>query len=543
MATAKKPAATKRTPAKTRATPAADEAFVQAAAAGEAHEAAAASAISEPVQPALGAVIGPSGVDGIPARYADGRQWLLNGVRRQKTAALAALFFSWTGFWIALWGAVIGACLGALVGLGAIAGHSFGHGAFHVTFTGAAGPVTVLTGLALGLFGGFFAVIGLIVYEAPLQWVAGMVMGLVVALGIVIFGAAFERLFLRLRGYRRLTRDEVRRIAPLVKQIAEGMDLDGLPRFAMADQVLPNAWAHMRTIVLTSGLLQTMDDGELRGVIAHELHHWREGHSVGLHLVWSCAWPIAIACNVGLWIAGVQQSEAIPMANRYRRGAILTFAGWFIAWPAWVIIRYALVPLMAKQQRQNEYEADAAAAQLGYSASLSTALEKMGAFESGRTGWETAMAATHPPVALRVEALQPPRPDDPIYQEDELHGPHFWRRVKTSAPIPEEPVEVGLAAPEPVLTESIPAVPPAAEPLPDEEVPSAPVQADVTLPPLVEPPFVEQPDQIPQAPTPIRLTWGQVGRAYLEAARRLLRRPSPRPRHDVGQLPKDYWKW
>ncbi len=33
------------------------------------------------------------------------------------------------------------------------------------------------------------------------------------------------------------------------------------------------------------------------------------------------------------------------------------------------------------------------------------------------------MAATHPPVELRVEALQKARPDDGEYQEDDIEGP------------------------------------------------------------------------------------------------------------------------
>jgi len=52
-----------------------------------------------------------------------------------------------------------------------------------------------------------------------------------------------------------------------------------------------------------------------------------------------------------------------------------------------------------------------------------SALRKMGAFEGGRTGWEQAMTATHPPTELRIEALQAPKPDDAEYQEDELRGP------------------------------------------------------------------------------------------------------------------------
>jgi len=48
---------------------------------------------------------------------------------------------------------------------------------------------------------------------------------------------------------------------------------------------------------------------------------------------------------------------------------------------------------------------------------------KLSAYETGRTGWEQAMEATHPPAELRIEALQEPKPDDPVYQEDELRGP------------------------------------------------------------------------------------------------------------------------
>jgi len=416
MATAREAAPTKRAPKKTEAAtlPAADGAFVDAAAAAGA----------PPVQAALAPVVGPSGVDGIPARYADGKQWLLNGVRRHPKGALVALLFSWTGFWLALWGAVIGAGLGTLIGLGAVGGTSLGQGAFHISAAQAVSPLTVLAGFGVGLIGGFFGVIGLIVYHAPFQWIVGMFFGLISAIILIVVIAAYERLFLRLRGYRRLSRDEVRRVAPLVKDIAEGMDLDGLPRFAMADAVVPNAWAHMRTIVITTGLLQSLDDGEIRAILAHELHHWRSGDSVGLHLVWACAWPMALACNVGMYIAGVRQTnDPVAIANRYRRGALLAFIGWVIAWPAWTIIRFAIVPVISASQRRMEYEADAAAAELGYGAQLSAALRKMSVFESGRTGWENTIAATHPPTELRIEALQPPQPDDAIYQEDELRSP------------------------------------------------------------------------------------------------------------------------
>ena len=123
----------------------------------------------------------------------------------------------------------------------------------------------------------------------------------------------------------------------------------------------------------------------------------------------------------------------MPSAARVR------FIGWFLAWPAWVIIKFIITPSIASEQRHYEYAADNVALQIGLAGPLSRALEKMAAFEGGRTGWEQAIAATHPPTALRLDALQPPKPDDFEYQEEELRGPTmrelgrllmFWRKNK-----------------------------------------------------------------------------------------------------------------
>lgn len=387
----------------------------------EASGASAGADVKPVVHRALAHGVGLSGVDGIPARYADGRQWLEHGIRRHPKGALVALFFAWTGFWLALWGAAIGAVLGVLIALGAISSPSLGHSLLGIAVGQTVTPLAVVSGLVLGVLGGFIVVIGWIIFNQPVQWITGMLAGLIVAVIIMVTVAAYERLGLRLRGYRRLSRDEVRRVAPLVREVAEAMDLDGLPRFAMADLVVPNAWTHMRTIVLTTGLLQSLDDGELRAVLAHELRHWRTGDSVGLTLVWCCAWPIALTFDIGMAIAG-RKSDGSAKALRIR-GGLTSIIGWGIAWPAWVILKLAIVPAIATTQRRYEYEADASAAKLGYAAQLSSALRKMSAFESGRTGWERAMAATHPPTELRIEALQEPRPDDAEYQEDELRGP------------------------------------------------------------------------------------------------------------------------
>lgn len=365
---------------------------------------------------------------GVPARYDDGVDWLAAGFRRHRIASYLGVVFGWTGFWLSLWGAVIGCFVGILVALGVVSStsvtsHLFNMGAGQsITF------VSVIVGGLFGIAGGFLVVIKFLFIDHPLQAVIAVLSGLVVTIFIVVVTACFERLSLRLRGYRRLSRDEVRQLAPLVKSVAEAMDLPALPRFAMHDVVIPNAWTHMRTIVITKGLLQSLDDGEISAILAHELHHWQSGDSVGLHFVWAAAFPAVLMFNAGTWLAGSWPDVGGGKIGKAFR-TVLGFLGWFIAWPSWVLIKLVLVPVVSASQRGYEFEADQAAARIGLGSQLISALRKLSAFEQGRTGWEAALAATHPPSELRVEALQQPRPDDWEYQEDEF-GPPSWSEVK-----------------------------------------------------------------------------------------------------------------
>ena len=367
--------------------------------------------------------------DGFLATYDDGSTWLKRGLRRQRAAVVTALVFSWTGMLVVPWGAALGSLFGTLAGFGIVTGWA----AEHHLFAFGAGQAVSLVGIAAGFFLGLLAgsllfFVGVLTAH-PSAGLLSIICGVVLSIVVVVLTAAFERATLRIRGYRRLSRQEVRRVAPLVKGVADAFELDGLPRFSMSDAAMPNAWTHMRTIVLTTGLLQMLDDDELTAVLAHELHHWRSGDAVGLRIVWASALPIALLLDLGSWIAGgigaaPRKSEAAPsqMANRPRVG-VLAIVGWAIAWAPWVIMKFVLAPVSAATQRRYEYEADAAAAAIGLSAALSSALRKLGAFEGGRAGWERAMVATHPATELRLEALDRPRPDDAVYQEREFGLP------------------------------------------------------------------------------------------------------------------------
>jgi len=88
---------------------------------------------------------GPSGIDGIPAQYDDGVQWLRNGFRRHPAAVWIALVFGWTGVWVAFWGAMIGVCLGLFIAIGVETDPTLAHDFFNL---GIGQSVTVLSVVA-----------------------------------------------------------------------------------------------------------------------------------------------------------------------------------------------------------------------------------------------------------------------------------------------------------------------------------------------------------------------------------------------------------
>jgi len=89
-----------------------------------------------------------------------------------------------------------------------------------------------------------------------------------------------------------------------------------------------------------------------------------------------------------------------------------------------------VVPVQGRRRRDHEYAADAAASAAGdyYRDGMKAALIQDAPWEPGRTGWENAVAATHPATALRIERLI--SPTEAARRRDVLaHGgtPRWWR--------------------------------------------------------------------------------------------------------------------
>ena len=365
-----------------------------------------------------------------PDFYDEGRSWLRRRLQRQRSAVITALLVSWTGVWLVPWGTVLGGLVGMLAAGGFATGWAAEHHLFEVGAGQAVSIVSLSLGLVLGALAGCVLTVMATTAANPIAGAVSIALGSVLTILVVVFVAALERPMLRLRGYRRLSRDEARRIAPLVRQVAEAMALDGLPRFAMSDALLPNAWTHMRTIVLTAGLLQMLEDRELGAVLAHELHHWRQGDAVGLRVLWAAALPTALVLNLGTWIAGsgATSDHCRPTGPKWpgarHEACSVSSAGQsrgrHRSSPSSSSHRWRQQPSVGTSTRPTLAQRRSAARARSPPHCRRSAPSNL----EGRAGSARSSPRIRRP-RLRIEALQPVREDDVAFQGADLGRPSF----------------------------------------------------------------------------------------------------------------------
>ncbi len=323
------------------------------------------------------------------------------GLRTFRLGLLVALVAAWSGIIVAVYAAGIGAVLGGGAVLVAAA-----QGVVPSTagpyITGIGNGVTivgVLAGALVGAITAFTAVFGGSIVAAPQALVAELLTGAFIALVTTAIFYRGERRLLAAVGYRRLTWDERERVAPLVANAARalGLGVGPMPSVLIADTLDAHAWAQMRAIVVTRGLLDLLDDDELRGVMAHELYHWNDGQPVGQRLLWACALPLVPLQALALWL------------GRSREGGV-AFVAACLFWPIHLTVRVLVAPMFARYSRSYEYLADAHVAACGsaYREGLRSALSKIAMLEAPRTGWEATLVRAHPPTPLRLERLISP---------------------------------------------------------------------------------------------------------------------------------------
>ena len=243
--------------------------------------------------------------------------------------------------------------------------------------------------------------------------------GVVVVMGLFSLGQFFfsDRLALYSMGAKEVEESEYPQLHATVGRLSQQADLPK-PTVAVADTRVPNAFATGRspsksTVCVTQGLLQTLDEEELEGVLAHELAHVKN-RDVMVMTIASFLSTIAFMIVRWGWLFG---------GGRNRQGGGGMIVAVLVSLVVW-IVSFVLIRTLS---RYREYSADRGGAAItGNPSALASALltisgrmdrvpkedlreqSEMNAFfvipiQSDFVG---RIFSTHPPTEKRVERLR-----------------------------------------------------------------------------------------------------------------------------------------
>ena len=239
----------------------------------------------------------------------------------------------------------------------------------------------------------------------------------VIMLGVFSIAQFFfsDKLALRSMGARTVDENEYPKLHAQLGRLAQQADLSK-PTVAVADNRTPNAFATGRSpssaaVCVTTGLLETLDDEELEGVLAHELAHVKN-RDVAVMTIASFLSTIAFLIVRWGWLFGGRGRNQAPLVV----AIIVSLLVW--------VLSFLLIRALS---RYREFAADRGAATItGNPSALATALMKI----SGRMdkvpdedlreqaemnaffiipitrGFIGKIASTHPPTEKRIEKLR-----------------------------------------------------------------------------------------------------------------------------------------
>ncbi|ELY36499.1 zinc metalloprotease HtpX [Natronorubrum tibetense] len=228
-----------------------------------------------------------------------------------------------------------------------------------------------------------------------------------------------DTLTLRSMGAKTVSAEEYPQLHGSVERLSQQADLPK-PKVAVMDSNVPNAFATGRNqknaaVAVTTGLMRTLDQDELDGVIAHELAHVKNRDMMVMTFASLLATIAFMIVRWGAFFGGGQSR-----GGKGGGGIMVAILVSLIVW----IISYLLIRALS---RYREYSADRGAAAItGNPSALASALMKisgemdnvpkndmreeaeMNAFfiipiKSGIVG---RLFSTHPPTENRIEQLR-----------------------------------------------------------------------------------------------------------------------------------------
>jgi len=249
---------------------------------------------------------------------------------------------------------------------------------------------------------------------------AGLIIGL--GIGLVLVGASYwfsDKIAVKAAGAQPVTEQEAPQLYAMVRDLTEQSGMP-MPKLYVSPAAQPNAFAtgrnpHHAAVAVTQGIVQALDEDELRGVIAHELSHVRNRDI----LIGSVAAAVAMGIT---FVARIAMFGAIFGGGGDDDGGNI-----FGLLALTILAPIAAVLLQMALSRSREFEADHDGAELlGTGEPLARALEKMEAYAkrvpmdvnpaqatayiinplTGRKVNFAGLFQTHPPTADRIARLR-----------------------------------------------------------------------------------------------------------------------------------------
>jgi heat shock protein HtpX len=282
---------------------------------------------------------------------------------------------------------------------------------------------TFKTGILLAALGGLLVLIGQY-FGGTGGAVLGLGLGLVFAFSSYWFS---DKLAIKASRAQPVTEQEAPALYRMVRELTNRANLP-MPRLFMIPSEQPNAFATGRNpersaVAVTQGIMSTLNEDELRGVIAHELAHIDNRDILISSVAAAVAMGITFVARMAMW--GAMFGGGGGSRDDNNGGGIIGLLALSILAPmAAMMIQMAI-------SRSREYEADRTAAKmLGQGEPLARALEKLHAgaarlpldvnpaqasayIVNPLTNSKVSFAklySTHPPAEERIARLRDWRP-------------------------------------------------------------------------------------------------------------------------------------
>ena len=270
----------------------------------------------------------------------------------------------------------------------------------------------IKTWILIAAIGGLFVLIGS--FFGPKWAVIGLVVALVFNVAMYWWSGSIAVATTRSKP---VTEQQYPELYRIVRELAEADNLP-MPQIYVSEMAQPNAFATGRNpqnakVAVTKGILQILDERELRGVLAHELSHVANRDILVSSVAAAIGTAITFLARFAFFFGGDDERGSNP---------IVMLAAWLLAPIAAAVIQMAV-------SRSREYQADESGSYLSRDPeALASALRKLDAavrqvpppqsvspaeahlfimnpLSGLRGGGMSNLFSTHPATAKRIERL------------------------------------------------------------------------------------------------------------------------------------------